>query len=106
MRGPRVQFTVRTMLIVVGIAGIGSAIAAVERRHHESRLRHLVFEASLRARWELGDLSAYVIQSGWAGDRAQVDFLPEDPAKARGRRYLVDSCSCGLKITVQSFPIP
>ncbi|WP_406698219.1 hypothetical protein V5E97_05135 [Singulisphaera sp. Ch08] len=107
MRIPHVRFSVRIMLVAVAIVGIFSAIGAKMKRDSEARLRYLVFNATLQAETEMGDLSAFDVTYQWTGDYcAQVIFRPKEGKKKEGRSYQVDSCCCGMKMKVKSSPLP
>jgi hypothetical protein len=95
------------MLAAVAIAGIASAVGARIQRHNEATLRHMVFNAALDARTELGDLARFDVTYQWTGAyRAQVVFRAEDGKQKEGRSYQVDSCACGVKMAVKSSPLP
>lgn len=108
MRIPRVRLSVRMMMVAVGVMGIASAVGARMKRDNEAALRHLLFNATLNAQTELGDLSTFDVTSQRTGDySARVDFRPKDVKRQNeGRSYQVDSCSCGLKMKVTSSPLP
>jgi hypothetical protein len=103
----RTQFSLRMMLLIVVVAAIGSAFGAWIERGSEARMKHYVFDATLQAERDLGDLSAFVVTSEWKGDDAQVDFRTKDPSrKPQGKRYLVHKCFCGLDVEVKTSPLP
>jgi len=106
---PYPRFTVRWMMVAVGVVGIGLAIGAKVKQGNEATLRYLVFNATWDAKRDLGDLSEFDLTYEWTGTRncAQVDFRPKHEKRIReGRRYLVTSCCCGVDVTVKAMPLP
>jgi hypothetical protein len=104
---PCCRVSVRMMMIGVAVAATVAAIWAGIARQNETRLSCLVSDATLRAKYELGDLSEYTVTTRWTGDySAQVVFHPKDEKKKKGRCYQVDSCCCGMKMKVTSSDRP
>jgi hypothetical protein len=101
------RFSLRIMLFAVAIAASASAIGARMKRDDEATPRSLVFNATLQAKRELGDLSEFDVTCQRSGHyRAQVVFRPKGEGTKEGRSYCVDSCSCGMKMKVTSSALP
>lgn len=106
MRIAGLRFSLKFMLAAMGVAGLACFVGAKMKRGNEERLSHLVFNVTLQAKTEVGDLSAFDVTAQWVRDyRARVDFRPKDGMKSKGRSYTVVTCSCGLKMDVRSSPL-